>query len=132
MKQIYHKYTEWEDFQNGMFETDVKNKEELILKAIQLLSNEVDFYDTSIKVLKDWKIASDVNLTNKNSNRQSWVGQAACCYAFGTPEILTRKAWNSLCDTDKIKANIVADKIIKIYERRHFEIHRAMGEPLLF
>tara|TARA_R110000787_G_scaffold161960_2_gene275324 strand:- start:1119 stop:1517 length:399 start_codon:yes stop_codon:yes gene_type:complete len=132
MIQIYYKYTEWEDFQNGMFETKFKNEDELILKAAKLLSNEIEFYNTSLKVLDNWKISSDVNLSNKNSNRQSWIGQAACCYAFGVPEILTRKAWNGLDNTIKIKANLIADKIIKVYERKYFEIHTIVGKEMLF
>jgi len=132
MIQIYYKYTEWEDFQNGMFETKFKNEDELILKAAKLLSNEIEFYNTSLKVLDNWKISSDVNLSNKNSNRQSWIGQAACCYAFGVPEILTRKAWNGLDNTIKIKANLIADKIIKVYERKYFEIHTIVEKEMLF
>jgi len=132
MIQIYYKYTEWEDFQNGMFETKFKNEDELILKAAKLLSNEIEFYNTSLKVLDNWKISSDVNLSNKNSNRQSWIGQAACCYAFGVPEILTRKAWNGLDNTIKIKTNLIADKIIKVYERKYFEIHTIVEKEMLF
>ena len=132
MIQIYYKYTEWEDFQNGMFETKFKNEDELILKAAKLLSNEIEFYNTSLKVLDNWKISSDVNLSNKNSNRQSWIGQAACCFAFKVPELITRKAWNTLDNKTKIEANLIADKIIRIYERKYFELHRDMGEKMLF
>ena len=132
MIQIYYKYTEWEDFQNGMFETKLKNEETLIDKAVELLSNEEMFFEVSLKVLDKWGVSSDVNLSNKNSNRQSWIGQAACCYAFKVPETLTRKAWNSLDNITKIKANLIADKIIKIYERKYFELHRDVGKPMLF
>jgi len=132
MTQIYYKYTEWEDFQNGMFETEFKNEELLINQAVKLLSNEAMFFDISLKVLEKWTVSSDVNLSNKNSNRQSWIGQAACCFAFSVPETLTRKAWNSLDLITKIKANLVADKIIRIYERKYFELHRNVGEKMLF
>ena len=77
MIQIYYKYTEWEDFQNGMFETKFKNEDELILKAAKLLRNGLD-------------------------------------------------------NTIKIKANLIADKIIKVYERKYFEIHTIVGKEMLF
>ena len=132
MIQIYHKYTEWEDFKNGMFETKFKNESTLIKKASELLSNEKEFYKISIKVLENWKISTDVNLSNKNSNRQSWIGQAACCYAYKVPELLTRKAWNGLDQLTKVKANLIADKIILLYERKYFELHKDVGKTLLF
>lgn len=132
MKQIFHKYTDWEDFQNGMFETKVKNEEDLIIKSVGLLSNEIDFHNVCLNVLDNWLISSDVNLSNKHSNRQSWVGQAACCYAFGTPETTTRKAWSKLDLNTKLKANLVADKIIKIYEAKDRKIHFGLGEKMLF
>lgn len=132
MKQIFNKYTEWEDFINGMYKTKVNNEDELINKSKKLLSNEDEFYKVSLKVLDNWIISSNVNLSNKNSNRQSWIGQAACCYSFGSPEIITRKAWGCLDNITKIKANLVADKIIKIYEAKYRELHKRVGNQMLF
>jgi hypothetical protein len=110
MIQIYHKYTEWEDFQNGMFNTAFDNESLLITNAIKLLSDDVLFYQTAINVLNKWPISSDVNLSNNSSNRQSWVGQSACCYKY----------------------NVIADKIIIIYESKYKKIHKNMGTPMLF
>jgi hypothetical protein len=132
MIQIYHKYTEWEDFQNGMFNTAFDNESLLITNAIKLLSDDVLFYQTAINVLNKWPISSDVNLSNNSSNRQSWVGQSACCYKYNVPEILTRKAWKLLPDKNKINANLIADKIIIIYESKYKKIHKNMGTPMLF
>tara|TARA_R110001599_G_scaffold258685_2_gene458926 strand:+ start:148 stop:546 length:399 start_codon:yes stop_codon:yes gene_type:complete len=132
MKQIFHKYTEWEDFQNGMFKTKVENEQYLIVKSVELLSDEIEFYKVCLNVLDNWLKSSDVNLSNKNSNRQSWIGQAACCYAFRTPETITRKAWGLLDLKTKLKANLVADKIIKIYEEKDRKIHCRLGEKMLF
>ena len=68
MKQIYHRYDIWEDFQNGMYSTDLNNnEEELIRKAVLLLSNKKMFDIKCSEVIKKWVISSEVNLTNKQT-----------------------------------------------------------------
>lgn len=130
--QIYHKYTDWEDFKNGMFECKSENEPYLIEKSIELLCNHKLFYEICLMVLKEWVVSCEVNLSNKNSNRQSWIGQAACCYALGATESTTRKAWKLIDNRNKIKANLIADKIIKKYESRNRKIHKHVGNEMLF
>jgi hypothetical protein len=132
MKQIYHNYLLWEDYKNGMYETVFDNESELINKSILLLSDKDEFNIKCKEVIDSWVKCTDVNLTNKSINRQSWLGQAVCCYCFGTPEIATRKAWGKLSNETKKQANLIADENIKYYERKHFKLHRGLGEPLLF
>jgi hypothetical protein len=132
MKQIYHKYVDWEDYKNGMYRTNYKNEDELIDRAKKLLSNEDEFYSVSLDMINDWVISSDVNLSNKGHNRRSWIGQAACCYECETPESLTRVAWGELDNETKRKANLVADKIIRIYEEKYRRLYQNVGESLLF
>ena len=132
MNRIYHKYTDWEDFKNGMFETDNSNDAELINKSFELLSNEDLFYKIGLKVLENWVVSSDVNLSNINSNRQSWIGQAACSYYVKANESITRKAWSMLSDIKKLKANLIADKIIKQYEKKDRGLYKNVGVPMLF
>lgn len=127
MKQYYHKYTDWEDYKNGMYnEVDLIKKEELVLKSVELLSDKNLFYSVAKKMIKEWKISAKVNLTNINSNRRSWIGQAACCYNHKCPETLTRIAWGILTEKDRIIANKVADKLIKEYERENRKIHKGL------
>ena len=84
MKPIYHQYTKWEDYQNGMFSPYDKSKEEeLISCAIKVLSDPVYFDSILKKVYDNWIYAKEENLSNKSSNRQSWLGQAACYYEYG-------------------------------------------------
>lgn len=116
MKQIYHPYYKWEDFKNGMYQTIFENEEELIQKAVNLLSNPLEFYTICLFILDEWKIATDVNLSNTGCNRKAWLGQAACCYKNRVPEILTREAWQRLTEEQRNIANEVAQKIIDKYE----------------
>jgi len=133
MKQIYHHYKEWEDYINGMYEAEKpSNEDHLILEAMRLLSNQDEFFKVSLLVMKNWKISTDVNLSNKNSNRRAWVGQSACCYAYNVPELLTRVAWSMISEKTRIEANETANKIIRIYEDKNRRVHSGMGEKGLF
>ena len=82
MKRIYHQYQSWECFNSGMYKTNREitlNKwNELELLAIKLLTNEDDFYNSGIKLLNEWKISCEENLTNLNQNRVAYIGQACC------------------------------------------------------
>ena len=133
MKQIYFPYTEWEDYLNGMYELNKDTDDEyLISKAIDLLSNQDLFFNTALEVMKNWVKSADVNLSNKNSNRRSWIGQSACFYAEKVPELLTREAWARMTPEYRNDANKTAEKIIRIYEEQNRRIHKSMGEKRLF
>jgi hypothetical protein len=132
MIQIYAKYTEWEDYKNGMYSCSKKNEHEYIIKSKELLCNNEKFYETGLKVIKEWVVSTGVNLTNRKTNRRSWIGQACCCYLCGSNEISTRKSWKLLSLKEKENANLIADKLIKIYETRNYKIHKNVGEKMLF
>lgn len=129
MKRIYYPYYEWEDYINGMYDPpSVFNT----TKAKELLSNQSEFLITSMNVLREWPKSADVNLSNISCNRQAWIGQAACCYKYGIPEIVTRQAWAELDKETQREANRTADKIIRAYEIRSPEIYQNMGAKMLF
>lgn len=119
MKRIYHHYERWEDYKNGMY-IDSDN-EELIIKAIQLLSNQELFLTTAKIMLEQWSNSAEVQLSNPHRNKQAWLGQASCCFLFKVPENLTKEAWRRLDDETRIKANKTADIVI-------FEWKLARGE----
>lgn len=119
MKQIFIHYEKWEDFQAGMYSlVDINDKDKKVIGAISLLSNEIDFYNAMKSVLDKWKIAVDVNLTNKQQNRRAWLGASACMFIHNTPEYLTRVAWGLLNKDIQDRANLLADKIISEYENK--------------
>jgi hypothetical protein len=133
MKQIYEHYEKWEDFNAGMYSlNDVIDKDKKVISAINLLSNQIEFYDAMKKLLNMWKVSVDVNLTNKQQNRRAWLGAAACMFIHNTPEYLTRIAWNLLNKDVQDNANKLADKIILEYERSNNGIYKNMGEQMLF
>lgn len=116
LEQEFYHYEKWEDYRNGMFSFNCTSQEELVENGIKMLSNPILFYDTCIEILKNWPIATAVNLTNLHCNRRAWLGAAACSYKFRVPEIQTRIAWNHLTERQQGMANRIADMIIKHYE----------------
>lgn len=118
MKRIYHHYMEWEDFHNGLYKMDqIENVERLINQCANLLKNCNKFYSTMLKVIKEWRKATEVNLTNISRNRQAWLGQSSCCYKYKAPEYVTKLAWRTLTKNQQNKANNIADKIIYEWEK---------------
>lgn len=132
MKQIYRPYWEWEDYLLGMYDTSKKENELYLINESKILLKDINmFFNVSLNVINEWKISSDINLSNKNQNRNSWIGQAACFYNHKCPEILTRIAWGQLTDREKLEANLVAKKIIRIYETKNRKIHTGLGNQML-
>jgi hypothetical protein len=119
MNQIFHHYELWEDYQKGMYYiSKERDTEGLIQSAKKLLCNPPILEREMRRVINEWPIATEVNLTNLGQNRRAWLGQAACCISEKVPEILTRLAWNGMTEVQQAIANNVADKIILGYELR--------------
>jgi hypothetical protein len=133
MKQIFHPYTQWEDFIHGMYETDLPGDHAAAIAAsVEMLANELLFLATAIDMVAAWPISSAVNLSNVSINRKAWVGQAACCFNHNAPETLTRLSWAMLTDQQRFAANRAADRVIYDYENADRRLHSNMGTPLLF
>ena len=123
MKRIYHPYWLWEDHKNGLYDitktyTEIEEMD-LSVKAKSLLSSPEWFMKIASKVIEEWKISAEVNLTNPSRNRQAWIGQASCCYAFRIPEHITKYGWRLMSPDQQKEANQVADQIIKKWEDNH-------------
>lgn len=132
MKQIYKPYWQWEDYLNGMYETVCNDETEQQSKAIELLSNCELFYSVGLDMTSKWVVSSEVNLTNNRINRKAWIGQASCNYKFGVVETQTKIAWGLLTETQRIEANNIAEKLIKMYEKKDKAIFGSLAQTLLF
>lgn len=115
MKRLFEKYTEWEDYKNGMYEMYTSEDEDKISQAVYLLTNSVLFLETCKYVVKDWKTTTGVHLTNNTINKKAWLGQACCSYLYQVPELLTRVAWGKLTKEQQDTANNVAETVINSY-----------------
>jgi len=119
MKQIYKPYSEWEDWQNGMW-SRVDNENDIIKSAIQFTGDHKKYGKSMGEVITAWPNTMLNSLTNQSMNRKAFLGHCACCYRFGWPEYLVRTAWKELTDEQRKLANNEAqtriDKWIEQYK----------------
>ncbi len=119
MERIYHGYEVWEDFKEGMYQTTCfMDPDSMIKDCVMLLTCPEWLEECMSFVIHNWEFSAQHNLTNMNRNRQAWLGQAACCFAHGAPEYITKLAWNKLTEEEQLLANNVADRIIKVFENK--------------
>lgn len=120
IKQIYHRYEKWEDYQNGMYGlVPVAEAMDLAKLAAELLSQPLALKAAMKRAVTEWPVSAEVNMTNLESNRRAWLGAAACCIQCQVPEYLTRIGWNSLTQYQQNRANAVATQIIEEWELSH-------------
>jgi hypothetical protein len=122
MKRIYHPYTKWEEYHAGMWRT-VKGEEaeKLIAAAVEFTGDAKLYGKWMRRVVAEWPISCEHNLTCRAMNRQAWIGHAATCMAIGCPEDITRLAWHQLTDQQRNEANDQATEAIEIWEGQYAE-----------
>lgn len=119
MKPIYHHYTKWEDFRNGMYNEEREGRKERVQKAIDILSSP-DLCRKAMKmVTSQWKYACEQNLSNDIYGHRAFLGQSACCIYAGVHEDETRQAWGMLTDNQRKKANSIADMVFREWRSAH-------------
>ena len=113
MERIFHHYQKWEDFHAGMYDESRDGRAERVAGAARILGTPDICRKAMEKVVAEWKVATEYNLSNAEINRKAWLGQAACsCYA-GIHEDETREAWGILTPDQRVEANRIAAEIIK-------------------
>lgn len=113
MERIFHHFTKWEDFHAGMYAENKDGRKQRVARAAEILGTPHVCREAMEKVISEWKIATEYNLSNAEINRKAWLGQAACsCYA-GIHEDETREAWGLMTDQQRIEANRIAASIIR-------------------
>ena len=131
MKKIYHHYESWEDYKAGMYNSlHGKERNIMINKAINFTGNAKLYGEYMLRVIAEWEIACEHNLTDSSLNKKAWIGHAACCMAIGCPEDLTRLAWGCLSFQQQEEANKQADIAIRkwVDENKNKSIHKKMGK----
>ena len=113
MKRIFHHYELWEDYHNGMYDESKEGRKERVEKAVKILGTPKICKRAMEKVIEEWKIATEYNLSNAELNRKAWLGQAACSCYGGVHEDETREAWGIMTEQQRIEANMIAYHIIK-------------------
>jgi hypothetical protein len=120
MKQVFYHYTKWEEYKQGMWRVvEGKQREGFLKKAIEFTGNAKLYGSYMLKVVEQWPISCEQNLTCNNINQQAWIGHAACCIAIDCPEDIVREAWSYLTEKQQIEANKEADKAILLWKDKY-------------
>lgn len=126
IRRVFHHHDDWEDHRAGMFALSYGDEQGGTREAAELLGDPDLLWAAMSAVAREWPVAAEHNLSHTTQNRQAWLGQAACCFALGVPEFLTRLGWHTLTTAQQVAANAVADQVIAEWEAA------AETEPCLF
>jgi len=113
VKQIYHHYTKWEDYKNGFYGKRDTNTD----KVFDIFNDEYKTKMYMNKVITDWTISCEHNLSNYSMNRVAYLGQAACCLYAGISNLTTMYAWKFLDYEIQERSDKIAIKIILLWEQ---------------
>lgn len=118
MERIYHHYELWEDYQNGMYDECREGRAERVREAAHILGTPPICTEAMKKVIAEWKICTEYNLSNVGVNRKAWLGQAACCCYANIHEDETREAWGLMTEEQRVTANRIAQMLINAWQRQ--------------
>jgi hypothetical protein len=117
--RVWHHHSKWEDAIAGMYRTITGKIRSIFLEQAIDFTGDHDLYGKfMLLVVENWPVSSEHNLSCKSLNRRAWVGHAACCYAIGVPEDITREAWGFLSNRQRKLANNQADIAIEEWEEK--------------
>lgn len=117
MKRIWHHFEKWEEAL--MWDaTPSEDRVELLAQAIKFTGNAKLYGEWMLKVLDQWPVSCEQNLSNISANRRAWIGHAASYLAVKATEDVTREAWGHLTQEQQDEANGMADEAIREWHRR--------------
>lgn len=119
LNRIWHHYQDWEETHSNMWGS-VNDRQEYLDRAIEFTGDHKVYGAWMMKVIEEWPISCEHNLTDYSQNRRAWIGHAACALAFMCPEDIVRAAWGHLTEDQQMLANDQADKAIKEWEDRQW------------
>lgn len=128
--KIWHPYHLWEDL--AMWR-DIEKPEydRLLPMAVEFTGNYRLYGEFMRKVLVEFPIACEHNLTCPSMNKRAWIGHAACYLAINCPEYVTRHAWGMLTEEQRVLADMQADEAIDLwrvnFERENTGLDKEMG-----
>lgn len=109
-----------------------ENREQMLREAIEFTGDHVAYGRAMRRVIKEWPISCEHNLSNLTQNRKAWIGHAACALERGMCEDVVRAAWSQLTDEQRRLANEQAQKAIEVWESCQSEDWESTCTALLF
>jgi hypothetical protein len=130
MKRVWHPFWDWEDI--GMWRDVSADERRRMLSVAAAFTGDASAYGAAMmRVIEEFPIACEHNLTSSATNHQAWIGHAAAYIQCELPEYVTREAWAMLTQQQRDEANGMADKAINEWHKRHARkdsgVHRQVG-----
>jgi hypothetical protein len=103
----------------------------LLKSAIEFTGDAKKYGLFMMRIVSEWPISCEHNLTEKSANRLAWIGHAAAALAINCPEDITREAWAYLDQQQQDDANAQAQNALntwgRTYERKNSRAHSSVG-----
>lgn len=105
-------------------------RRDMLPVAVRFTGDHVAYGSAMLRVVDEFPIACEHNLTERSMNRQAWIGHAAAYLAHELPEYVTREAWGMLTQEQRDLADAAAARAIREWERRATAPDRALHPQL--
>lgn len=115
-KEIWHPFHILEEYKSNMW-GNVKDRSAWLEKAIEFTGDHDLYGSWMIKVVNEWPMSCEHNLT-KSGDKRAWIGHAAVALAIGCPEDITRSAWAHLSAEQQRLANEKAENAINYWREK--------------
>lgn len=113
MSQTYHPYWNWEDFKAGMWRKVTPEEEfSMLQEAIEFTGDHVKYGLAMMRVIREWPLTCEHNLTDNSINQKAFIGHCAVALKLNIPEYITRMAWARLSKEQQERANVKAQHAI--------------------
>lgn len=126
LERVFHHYTKWEDWANGMYRFKGVSPCPSVVREV--LGSPTTCRQSMHRVISEWPVATEQNLTNVSINRRAWLGRAAVNIHTGCPIGITKMGWHLLTLAQQAEANAIADSVIAAWEHSHRERNRCQSD----
>lgn len=114
VKRIFHPWDKWEDYRAGFYEKPSgKVKNDMIASVLAMFESSSLTQEYMNRVISDWPLSCEHNLTNNALNRVAYLGQGACCIYAGVPSSVTMEAWSMLSPQRQDEACKIAESVLE-------------------
>jgi hypothetical protein len=77
----------------------------MLPQTIEFTGDHIKYGLAMMRVIREWPITCEHNLTDNSINQKAFIGHCAVCLQLGIPEYITRMAWKYLSKDQQDKAN---------------------------
>lgn len=118
MNRIWHPWTEWECYPAGLFDGKTELPPDEARAAYANFLRDTPRLQAALqRVLNEWPKSCEHFLSNEQSNRIAWLGQAAMCIETGINNT-HRSGFKLMTDAEQRTANETAAAALRAWTNR--------------